>query len=136
MVSICWARSAGGTTIGDGEARGGRGAAGGAGTALGGNGGAGGDGQGAGIYIAAPGSLTLTGGLTIGNRAFAGAGGLGAAVGGAAALYRIIMGLGLTTNLDDQYPWGIWIALDVATGVALAAGGALLHGSLLRAGGD
>ena len=27
------------------------------------------------------------------------------------------------TNLDDQYPWGIWIAIDVATGVALAAGG-------------
>lgn len=54
-----------------------------------------------------------------------------AVVGGAAALYRIIMGLGLTTNLDNQYPWGIWIALDVATGVALAAGGftsaALVH---------
>ena len=27
------------------------------------------------------------------------------------------------TNLDDQYPWGIWIGIDVATGVALAAGG-------------
>ncbi len=27
------------------------------------------------------------------------------------------------TNLCDQHPWGIWIAIDVATGVALAAGG-------------
>ena len=27
------------------------------------------------------------------------------------------------TNLDNQHPWGIWIAIDVATGVALAAGG-------------
>ena len=27
------------------------------------------------------------------------------------------------TNLNNQFPWGIWIALDVATGVALAAGG-------------
>ncbi|MCA9431745.1 MAG: Ni/Fe-hydrogenase cytochrome b subunit [Candidatus Omnitrophica bacterium] len=39
------------------------------------------------------------------------------------AIYRVIFGLGETTNLDNQYPWGIWIAIDVATGVALAAGG-------------
>lgn len=38
-------------------------------------------------------------------------------------LYRLIFGLGATTNLDNQYPWGIWIAIDVASGVALAAGG-------------
>ena len=36
---------------------------------------------------------------------------------------RFALGLGAVTNLDDQYPWGIWIAIDVATGVALAAGG-------------
>lgn len=36
---------------------------------------------------------------------------------------RFIFGLGAVTNLDDQYPWGIWIAIDVACGVALAAGG-------------
>lgn len=36
---------------------------------------------------------------------------------------RFIFGLGAMTNLDDQNPWGIWIAIDVATGVALAAGG-------------
>ncbi|PKK82689.1 MAG: Ni/Fe-hydrogenase cytochrome b subunit [candidate division Zixibacteria bacterium HGW-Zixibacteria-1] len=38
-------------------------------------------------------------------------------------VYRLIFGLGAATNLDDQYPWGIWIAIDVASGVALAAGG-------------
>jgi len=37
-------------------------------------------------------------------------------------LYRMIVGL-TVTNLDNQYPWGIWISIDVATGVALAAGG-------------
>ncbi len=41
----------------------------------------------------------------------------------AAAAYRFIFGLQAATNLTDQYPWGIWIAIDVATGVALAAGG-------------
>lgn len=36
---------------------------------------------------------------------------------------RLFYGLGAVTNLNDQYPWGIWIGVDVATGVALAAGG-------------
>jgi Ni/Fe-hydrogenase subunit HybB-like protein len=36
---------------------------------------------------------------------------------------RFIFGLGAMTNLNDQQPWGIWIAIDVASGVALAAGG-------------
>ena len=36
-------------------------------------------------------------------------------------LWRFAFGLQSVTNLDNQYPWGIWIALDVATGVALAA---------------
>lgn len=48
---------------------------------------------------------------------------LGAAMTVSIALYRFFFGLQATTNLDDQYPWGIWIAIDVATGVALAAGG-------------
>ncbi len=39
------------------------------------------------------------------------------------AVYRYIYGLGSMTNLNDQYPWGIWIGVDVASGVALAAGG-------------
>ncbi len=38
-------------------------------------------------------------------------------------VYRLIFGLQAATHLDDQYPWGIWIAIDVASGVALAAGG-------------
>jgi len=38
-------------------------------------------------------------------------------------LARFVFGIGAVTNLDDQYPWGIWIAIDVACGVALAAGG-------------
>ncbi len=40
-----------------------------------------------------------------------------------ALLSRYIGGLGYVTNLSNSYPWGIWIALDVASGVALAAGG-------------
>jgi Ni/Fe-hydrogenase subunit HybB-like protein len=39
------------------------------------------------------------------------------------AAYRFIFGLEAATNLDQQHPWGIWIAVDVASGVALAAGG-------------
>lgn len=46
-----------------------------------------------------------------------------AAVGIFSYLYRMIFGLQAATNLNTQYPWGIWIAIDVATGVALAAGG-------------
>lgn len=36
---------------------------------------------------------------------------------------RFFYGIGSITNLDNQYPWGIWIGIDVAAGVALAAGG-------------
>ena len=36
---------------------------------------------------------------------------------------RFIFGIGAVTNLNNQYPWGIWIGIDVAAGVALAAGG-------------
>lgn len=46
-----------------------------------------------------------------------------AAAGLAVLAVRLIFGLGAVTNLNDQYPWGIWIGIDVATGVALAAGG-------------
>jgi len=38
-------------------------------------------------------------------------------------LYRMLFGLRAVTNLNDQYPLGLWIGVDVATGVALAAGG-------------
>lgn len=36
---------------------------------------------------------------------------------------RFLFGIGAVTNLSDQYPWGLWIGVDVAAGVALAAGG-------------
>ncbi len=39
------------------------------------------------------------------------------------AAKRFLYGIGAISNLNDQYPWGIWIAIDVASGVALAAGG-------------
>ncbi len=44
-----------------------------------------------------------------------------------AALYatvvRFTRGLGASTNLSDQFPWGLWIGFDVLCGVMLAAGG-------------
>jgi Ni/Fe-hydrogenase subunit HybB-like protein len=36
---------------------------------------------------------------------------------------RFIWGIGAVTNLDNYTPWGLWIGVDVAAGVALAAGG-------------
>jgi Ni/Fe-hydrogenase subunit HybB-like protein len=36
--------------------------------------------------------------------------------------YRFFFGLGASTNLSQQYPWGIWIVADVSF-IALAAGG-------------
>jgi len=40
-----------------------------------------------------------------------------------ATMVRFTRGLGATTNLSDQFPWGIWISFDVLCGVMLAAGG-------------
>ncbi|MCB0283034.1 MAG: Ni/Fe-hydrogenase cytochrome b subunit [Calditrichae bacterium] len=45
------------------------------------------------------------------------------ALGAIVTLYRFIFGIGAVTNLSDGVPWGIWIAFDVVTGIALAAGG-------------
>ena len=39
------------------------------------------------------------------------------------AFFRFFYGFGSVTNLNAAYPFGIWIAFDVACGVALAAGG-------------
>lgn len=45
----------------------------------------------------------------------------------AAGLYatyvRIFYGLGGSTNLTDEFPWGIWVGFDILCGVGLAAGG-------------
>jgi Ni/Fe-hydrogenase subunit HybB-like protein len=40
-----------------------------------------------------------------------------------AMIIRLFKGLGATTNLTDNTPWGLWIGFDVFSGVALAAGG-------------
>jgi Ni/Fe-hydrogenase subunit HybB-like protein len=45
------------------------------------------------------------------------------ATGAAAILARFIGGIGYVSNLSTARPWGIWIGVDVASGVALAAGG-------------
>lgn len=38
-------------------------------------------------------------------------------------LVRFIFGLGAVTNLNDGYPWGIWVIFDVIIGSAFACGG-------------
>jgi Ni/Fe-hydrogenase subunit HybB-like protein len=38
-------------------------------------------------------------------------------------VWRFAAGLGATTGLTDAYPWGLWIAFDVVTGMALGCGG-------------
>ncbi|QER42656.1 hypothetical protein F1847_07860 [Thermodesulfobacterium sp. TA1] len=40
-----------------------------------------------------------------------------------AIAYRLIFGLGPATNLNNDYPWGLWIAFDILAGIALAAPG-------------
>ncbi len=40
-----------------------------------------------------------------------------------ATIVRFTQGLGASTNLSDEFPWGIWIGFDVLCGVMLAAGG-------------
>ncbi|MBI1921313.1 MAG: polysulfide reductase NrfD [Geobacter sp.] len=53
------------------------------------------------------------------------------ALGALASAVRFVFGLGGTTNLNDTYPWGLWISFDVVTAVPLAAGaftlGAIVH---------
>jgi Ni/Fe-hydrogenase subunit HybB-like protein len=46
--------------------------------------------------------------------------------GSAVALYRMLFGLGAATNMNDGYPWGFWLGLDVLGGVAMAAGGFII----------
>jgi Ni/Fe-hydrogenase subunit HybB-like protein len=45
------------------------------------------------------------------------------AAGAAAVLARFVGGIGYVANLSTARPWGLWIGVDVASGVALAAGG-------------
>ncbi len=52
------------------------------------------------------------------------------AIGLAVAIFRYIHGLGAATNLSDGRPWGLWISFDLYCGVALAAGGFVLTGTV------
>jgi Ni/Fe-hydrogenase subunit HybB-like protein len=45
-----------------------------------------------------------------------------------ATFVRFTEGLGASTNLSDDFPWGLWIGFDVITGVGLAAGGFTIAG--------
>lgn len=45
------------------------------------------------------------------------------AVGLPVVALRYSQGLGATTNLSDEFPWGLWIGFDLLCGVGLAAGG-------------
>ncbi|HVI76063.1 MAG TPA: Ni/Fe-hydrogenase cytochrome b subunit [Anaeromyxobacteraceae bacterium] len=45
------------------------------------------------------------------------------ALGTAAGIARFALGLGAVTAMNDGYPWGIWIAIDVVVGTALGSGG-------------
>ena len=50
--------------------------------------------------------------------------------GGLILLVRLFKGLGAVTNLNDRFPWGLWIGIDVLGGVAMAAGGFLIAGAV------
>ncbi len=41
---------------------------------------------------------------------------------GVVTVLRFTQGLGATTNLSDEFPWGLWIGFDILCGVGLAAG--------------
>lgn len=43
--------------------------------------------------------------------------------GAISTVIRFTRGLGPSTNLSDQFPWGLWIGFDILCGVGLAAGG-------------
>ncbi len=46
-----------------------------------------------------------------------------AAVGAVVAAFRFANGIGGVSALNDGYPWGLWISIDVVVGTALGCGG-------------
>ncbi|MBM4397061.1 MAG: Ni/Fe-hydrogenase cytochrome b subunit [Deltaproteobacteria bacterium] len=48
------------------------------------------------------------------------------ALGAYSIFVRFHEGIGGATNLSDGTPWGLWVGLDILTGVALAAGGFMI----------
>ena len=55
-------------------------------------------------------------------------------IGGAVALYRMKNGLGAATNLNDVFPWGLWLGFDVLGGVAMAGGGFIIAAAIYSTG--
>ncbi len=51
-------------------------------------------------------------------------------VGLVAVFYRLTNGLGAATNLNDTYPWGLWLSIDVLGGEAMAAGGFIIAAAI------
>ncbi len=45
-------------------------------------------------------------------------------------LLKYVYGIGAISNLSDQFPWGVWIGIDVMSGIALAAGGFVIAGTV------
>ncbi len=45
------------------------------------------------------------------------------AIGIPVMVYRIVFGLGPSTNLSDYNPWGLWIGFDMLAGISVASGG-------------
>jgi Ni/Fe-hydrogenase subunit HybB-like protein len=52
------------------------------------------------------------------------------AVGIPVIVYRFTYGLEASTNLTQETPWGIWIGIDMLSGIALAAGGFTIAASV------
>ncbi len=61
--------------------------------------------------------------------------GLLAVIGFVLAVYRFANGIGSVSNLSDGYPWGLWVAVDIMAGVALASGGFVVLGTVHLFGG-
>jgi Ni/Fe-hydrogenase subunit HybB-like protein len=43
---------------------------------------------------------------------------------------RYFQGLGAVSNMNDQFPWGLWIGFDCLCGIMLAAGGFCITGAV------
>jgi len=51
-------------------------------------------------------------------------------IGAAVAGYRLVHGLGASTNMGNFYPWGFWLGFDVLGGVAMAGGGFIIAAAI------
>lgn len=51
-------------------------------------------------------------------------------LGAYSAHVRYFHGLGAVSNMNDQFPWGLWIGFDCLCGIMLAAGGFCITGAV------